>query len=74
MSTQKNLKVSAETHHALVARANRLGMKLNRLADALLRMALRQRDPILLAAIHDTDEATDNGQHITRRSGDTNQG
>lgn len=51
MSELKNLKVSPQIHAALKARADRLGMNIYRLADALLSMALAQNDNIVQAAI-----------------------
>lgn len=59
MSELKNLKISAETHDALRKRAERLGMKINRLADALLHMALSQNDNIIHAAILQLSQEND---------------
>lgn len=51
MSELKNLKILPQTHARLKAKADRLGMNVYRLADALLHMALSQNDNIIHAAI-----------------------
>lgn len=49
----KNLKISAEVHARLKARADRMGMKINRLADAILNTGLLQPDSTLHAAVYE---------------------
>lgn len=51
MSELKNLKVSAEVHEALRARAERMGLKINRLADALLGTMLNKSDVAIHASL-----------------------
>lgn len=56
MTEFKNLKVPKETHERLVSKADRMGMKVYTLADALLQAGLKMNATALQQAIAEAQQ------------------
>lgn len=74
MSELKNLKVDAETHKALSARAKRMGMKIQKLAEGLIAAGLRLPDRKILEEITQLEEADTTKDNQPEQAGSPDSG